>query len=132
MNLKRVTNAKLIVVLREKKHVRYLICEKTVNRIGFFKLFPIKNVGFQTNVYLKIASLIRSLLLLFKLDQVETAIREYLRARKEFNSQAPLFASTSNNNLGKRLSTRSIRGIVKKCFIAAGYNRLTLHNPVYL
>ena len=34
MNLKRVTNAKLIVVLREKKHVRYLICEKTVNRIG--------------------------------------------------------------------------------------------------
>ena len=33
MNLKRVTNAKLIVVLREKKHVRYLICEKTVNRI---------------------------------------------------------------------------------------------------
>ena len=63
-------------------------------------------------------------------DQVETAIREYLRARKEFNSQAPLFASTSNNNLGKRLSTRSIRGIVKKCFIAAGYNspRLTAHS----
>ena len=46
------------------------------------------------------------------------------------NSQAPLFASTSNNNLGKRLSTRSIRGIVKKCFIAAGYNspRLTAHS----
>lgn len=34
MKLKRVTNAKLIIVLREKKHVRYLICEKTVNRIG--------------------------------------------------------------------------------------------------
>ena len=34
MNLKRVTNAKLIVVLRKKKHVRYLICAKFVNRIG--------------------------------------------------------------------------------------------------
>ncbi|MDE7023780.1 MAG: MFS transporter permease [Ligilactobacillus sp.] len=34
MNLKRVTNAKLIGVLRKKKHVRYLICAKFVNRIG--------------------------------------------------------------------------------------------------
>ncbi len=34
MNLKRVTNAKLIVVLQKKKHVRYLICAKFVNRIG--------------------------------------------------------------------------------------------------
>ncbi len=34
MNLKRVTNAKLIGVLRKKKHVRYLLCAKFVNRIG--------------------------------------------------------------------------------------------------
>lgn len=34
MNLTRVTNAKLIVILRKKKHVRYLLCTKSVNRIG--------------------------------------------------------------------------------------------------
>lgn len=34
MNLTRVTNAKLIVILRKKKHVRYLLCTKLVNRIG--------------------------------------------------------------------------------------------------
>ena len=61
---------------------------------------------------------------------VEKAIRVYLRERKETKSNAPLFASTSNNNQGQRLSTRSIRGIVKNRFIAAGYNspRLTAHS----
>ncbi|MDU8985904.1 hypothetical protein [Ligilactobacillus animalis] len=34
MNLTRVPNAKLIVILRKKKHVRYLLCTKLVNRIG--------------------------------------------------------------------------------------------------
>ena len=34
MNLTRVTNAKLIVILRKKKHVRYLLCTKLVNSIG--------------------------------------------------------------------------------------------------
>ena len=29
-----MTNAKLIVILRKKKHVRYLLCTKLVNRIG--------------------------------------------------------------------------------------------------
>lgn len=63
-------------------------------------------------------------------EHVEEALRDYLRLRRELKSSAPLFASTSNNNLGKRLSTRSIRGIVKQCFINAGYNspRLTAHS----
>lgn len=41
-----------------------------------------------------------------------------------------LFVSTSNNNKGQRLTTRSISGIVKKRFKAAGYtsNRLTAHS----
>lgn len=34
MNLKGFTNSKLIVVLRKKKHVRYLMLSKLVNRIG--------------------------------------------------------------------------------------------------
>lgn len=41
-----------------------------------------------------------------------------------------LFASTSNNNKGKRLTTRSISGIVKKRLKEAGYtsDRLTAHS----
>lgn len=63
-------------------------------------------------------------------EAVEEAVRAYLRARKEMKSNAPLFASTSNNNSGQRLSTRSVRGIVKRCFVEAGYNspRLTAHS----
>ncbi|MEX5992829.1 tyrosine-type recombinase/integrase [Staphylococcus haemolyticus] len=41
-----------------------------------------------------------------------------------------LFVSTSNNNKGQRLTTRSISGIVKKRLKTAGYtsNRLTAHS----
>lgn len=61
---------------------------------------------------------------------VENAIRDYLSARKEINDNEPLFSSTSNNNAGKRITTRSISRIVKNSFIAAGYNspRLTAHS----
>ena len=61
---------------------------------------------------------------------VETAIRAYLKARGKTSSGAPLFASTSHNNLGKRMTTRSISGIVKQSFINAGYDspRLTAHS----
>lgn len=61
---------------------------------------------------------------------VETAIRAYLKARGKIASGAPLFASTSHNNLGKRITTRSISGIVKHSFINAGYDspRLTAHS----
>lgn len=63
-------------------------------------------------------------------DHVEQAIREYLAERKSIKLDDPLFTSTSNNNRGKRMTTRSISGIVKKRFINAGYNspRWTAHS----
>lgn len=63
-------------------------------------------------------------------EHVESAIREYLKARGKTSEDAPLFASTSNNNSGKRMTTRSISGIVKHSFINAGFDspRLTAHS----
>ncbi len=62
--------------------------------------------------------------------EVDTAIRKYLTERGKYNNQSPLFASLSNNSMGKRLTTRSISGIVKKAMVDAGYNsdRLTAHS----
>lgn len=62
--------------------------------------------------------------------QVEKAIRAYLTARKCYREEEPLFASLSNNSKGKRLSTRSISGIIKKRLKEAGYSssRLTAHS----
>ena len=62
--------------------------------------------------------------------QVEKAIRAYLRDRGKTSEDSPLFASTSNNNKGKRLTTRTISGIVKETFKKAGYDsdRLTAHS----
>ena len=62
--------------------------------------------------------------------QVEKAIREYLKARGENYGKAPLFASTSNNSRGGRMTTRSISRIVKDHMKAAGYDsdRLTAHS----
>lgn len=61
---------------------------------------------------------------------VEKAIRAYLKARGKLKKGAPLFASTSRNNNGQRMTTRSISRIVKNAFIAAGYDsdRLTAHS----
>lgn len=61
---------------------------------------------------------------------VETAIRSYLKARGEVKEGTALFTSTSNNNKAGRLTTRSIRGLVKTCLVSAGYNsdRLTSHS----
>lgn len=63
-------------------------------------------------------------------QHVEQAIRAYLQARDVSDGAAPLFASTSNQNAGQRMTTRSISGIVKQSFIQAGYNspRLTAHS----
>lgn len=60
--------------------------------------------------------------------QVFKAIGRY-RERLDEQSK-PLFTSTSNNNKGQRLTTRSISGLVKKRFKDAGYNseRLTAHS----
>lgn len=61
---------------------------------------------------------------------VEDAIREYLKARGLADMRDPLFASTSNNSKGGRLTTRSVSGIVKDRLVAAGYDssRLTAHS----
>lgn len=62
--------------------------------------------------------------------KVEKLIRAYLKARKSSDSKEPLFTSLSNNSQGKRLSTRSISGIVKTVMVKAGFNseRLTAHS----
>lgn len=62
--------------------------------------------------------------------EVETAINAYLAERGETGREQPLFASTSNNSTGGRLSTRSISGIVKTWLKRAGYDsdRLTAHS----
>lgn len=61
---------------------------------------------------------------------VEETLRNYLNARKSVDQAEPLFTSTSNNNYGQRLTTRTISGIVKQSFIKAGYDdpRLTAHS----
>ena len=62
--------------------------------------------------------------------KVEAAIMEYLKGRRENAPESPLFASTSNNNRGQRMTTRSISGICKHYMIEAGYDseRLTAHS----
>ncbi len=62
--------------------------------------------------------------------RVEKAVRVYLKARGAADEDQPLFTSLSNNSKGKRLSTRSIRGIVKARLKEAGYDsqRLTAHS----
>lgn len=61
---------------------------------------------------------------------VEAAIRAYLKERGQTEETDPLFISLSNNSRGKRLTTRSISGIVKSRLKAAGYDspRLTSHS----
>jgi integrase/recombinase XerD len=62
---------------------------------------------------------------------VEKAIRAYLQSRDDGNQDgAPLFTSTSHNNAGQRMTTRSISGIAKSAMRAAGYDskRLTAHS----
>lgn len=62
-------------------------------------------------------------------EQVELALREYLKERNATSTQ-PLFTSISNHANNKRLTTRSISRIVKKAFVSCGYdsNRLTAHS----
>lgn len=60
---------------------------------------------------------------------VEMAIREYLATRKAAPTE-PLFTSTSNNNAGERMTTRSISQIAKDSMVNAGYDSemLTAHS----
>ena len=61
---------------------------------------------------------------------VEKAIRTYLKARENVEEGQPLFTSTSNNSRGKRISTRTVSGIVKTALKNAGYDsaRLIAHS----
>ena len=63
-------------------------------------------------------------------DHVEAAIRQYLSARKCKDLTQPLFTSTSNRNKNGRMTTRSMRGIVKKIFRSIGLDspRFTAHS----
>jgi len=62
--------------------------------------------------------------------EVERAIRAYLSTRDSAGDKEPLFTSTSNNSKGKRLSTRTISGLVKEKLKEADLNstRLTAHS----
>lgn len=62
--------------------------------------------------------------------QVERAIRAYLKERGKVTEDSPLFCSTSNNNEGQRMTTRSISGLVKERLVRAGFNslRYTAHS----
>lgn len=57
-------------------------------------------------------------------------INEYIKARKKVDPEAPLFTSISDRNNGQRLSTKSIRRIVKDNLKDIGLDngRLTAHS----
>ena len=61
---------------------------------------------------------------------VEAALRDYIKTRRKPAKEEALFTSLSNNSQGKRLSTRSISGIVKQRLKNAGFDsdRLTAHS----
>ena len=61
---------------------------------------------------------------------VEKAIRSYLKVRENVEEGQPLFTSTSNNSKGKRITTRTVSGVVKTALRNAGYDstRLTAHS----
>lgn len=63
-------------------------------------------------------------------EQVEGFIREYLKEREATEAGAPLFASTSHNNTGGRMTTRAISAAVKDRLKAAGFtsDKLTAHS----
>ena len=64
-------------------------------------------------------------------SEVETAIRMYLKSREDSKDKSqPLFASTSRNNKGKGITTRTVSSIVKTRMQAVGLDdeRLTAHS----
>lgn len=62
--------------------------------------------------------------------KTEQAISDYLSARENVSSDAPLFVSSSNRNKGERLTTRTIRGIVKNLYHNVGIfdDNITTHS----
>lgn len=63
-------------------------------------------------------------------EEVEDAIRDYLKARGSSKPTEPLFTSISNRNSGEYLTTRTISQIAKERFEAVGLSsdRLTAHS----
>jgi integrase/recombinase XerD len=57
-------------------------------------------------------------------SEAHLAIKNYLELRKDYSAEDPLFASHSDRNNNKRLTTRSIRGIVKKHLRGIGVDEL--------
>ena len=53
-------------------------------------------------------------------EEVLRAIDDYLKARGQAKPEDPLFVSHNNGNPGQRLSTRSIRKIIKQYFLKIG------------
>ena len=64
------------------------------------------------------------------ISEVEEALDLYLEERGELKRNDPLFAGTSNNGYGKRLSIQSISTAIKKVLQAAGFDceKLTAHS----
>lgn len=62
--------------------------------------------------------------------ETDRIIREYLRSRKDAEPNAPLFTSVSNRNDGGRMTTRSVRRIVKTRMRNVGIDsvRLSAHS----
>lgn len=52
--------------------------------------------------------------------EVDSIITEYLNERESYSESDPLFVSTSNRSLGKRLSTVTISAVAKKALTRAG------------
>ena len=63
--------------------------------------------------------------------RVSEAVDAYMASRQDhWDGTSPLFASTSNRNLGGRMTTTSVSGSIKAAMRAAGYDspRLTAHS----
>lgn len=64
------------------------------------------------------------------IEPVYNAIQDYLECRGKYTKQEPLFTSTSNRALNKRITKESLSQIIKNRFRQAGYDtdRLTAHS----
>ena len=63
-------------------------------------------------------------------DTLFHILESYLQSRGNSSAEDPLFISTSRNNLGQRISTRALSGIVKKYLRGIGLNdiKITAHS----
>ena len=64
------------------------------------------------------------------IEPVYNAIKDYLDSKGKYSKAEPLFTSTSNRALGKRITKESLSQILKNRFRQAGYDtpRLTAHS----